>query len=105
MAADPAAEVTLLHVVAPGRAGGTGPGRRRIEDALPEQNTPFGNIRLKVVEHPSAEQAALEEAARGYDLVIAAIAPDHGLPWRGLAFRRPRLLPQCPASLLSLPPP
>jgi hypothetical protein len=96
--------VTLLHVVAPGRAGGAGPGRRQIEDALQEQTTSFGNIRLKVVEHPSAEQAALEEAARGYDLVVAAIAPDHGTTWRGLAFRRQRLLSECPASLLAVRP-
>jgi len=108
LAADPATQVTLLHAVAPGPADTDGEGRRRIASAMESGRadalSPLGNVTLKLMENDVPETAAVEESARGYDLVIAAIAPDLEPIWRGLAFRRRRLLTDCPVSLLLVRP-
>jgi Kef-type K+ transport system membrane component KefB/nucleotide-binding universal stress UspA family protein len=100
----PGVEITLLHVVEPGRGAATGPGRTQIGELIGTSETQLGNVRLKVVEHASAEQAAVEEAAAGYDLVIVGMSREWGLERKGLVFRRERLLAEAQASVLAIRP-
>jgi Kef-type K+ transport system membrane component KefB len=100
----PGIAITLLHVVEPGRAGDEGPGRAQIGELMGTSETQLGRVRLKIVEHASAEQAALDEAAAGYDLVIVAMSPEWGLERKGLVFRRERLLAESIASVLAIRP-
>jgi Kef-type K+ transport system membrane component KefB/nucleotide-binding universal stress UspA family protein len=104
LASLPGADVTLLHVVDPGKSGAKGPGRTQIGELMGASETQAGNVRLKVVEHASAEQAALDETAAGYDLVIVAMSREWGIERKGLAFRRERLLAESTASVLAVRP-
>jgi hypothetical protein len=100
----PGIVITLLHVVEPGGAGTRGPGRAQIGDLLGATELQLGHVRLKIVEHTSAEQAALDEAASGYDLVIVAMSREWGLDRKGLVFRRERLLAESSATVLAIRP-
>lgn len=99
------ADVTILHVVKP---------KRRTEDAsLGAQGTVDevfegeeggalrkSKVTFKVVEHLSHADAALEEAARGYDLVLVGVGHEWGLTQRRFGLHPERLIQECPTSLL-----
>ncbi|KYF59495.1 potassium transporter [Sorangium cellulosum] len=98
------ADVTILHVVNP---------KRRADDALGAQETvdevfegeEGGALRksrvvLKVVEHDSPADAALEESKRGYDLVLVGVGPEWGLAQRRFGIRAEDVIQGCPTSLL-----
>jgi nucleotide-binding universal stress UspA family protein len=90
-------EVTLLHVTSPDRAPGSPATRTRVEDLFPEG---AGRVRFQVVTHASAEEAALEEARRGYDLVVVGVGAEWGLESHLFGLHRERIIQEAPTSLL-----
>jgi Kef-type K+ transport system membrane component KefB/nucleotide-binding universal stress UspA family protein len=90
------AEITILHVVKPERAADD----PRL--GLSETGESLGpeNVRLKVVEHADPQQAAVEEARQGYDLVIIGASEAWGLEPTLFSTRHEQLAYACPASML-----
>jgi nucleotide-binding universal stress UspA family protein len=91
------AEVTLLHVVEPERTAARSETQARVEDLFPEE---AGRVRFQVVAHASPEEAALEEARKGYDLVVVGVGARWGLESHLFGLHRERIIQECPASLL-----
>ncbi|RKH72855.1 cation/H(+) antiporter [Corallococcus interemptor] len=93
------AEVTVLHVTSPKDSGsGTGAGRAQVEELFPADEG--ASVKLKVVRHASPEEAALEEAKAGYDLVVVGLGAEWGLEDRLFGVQRERIVRDAPASLL-----
>ena len=92
------AEVTILHVVPPGRGERDRPlgARQAAADVLAEGD---GVVRLEVVEDGSPIDAALR-ASGGYDLVVVGLGESFGLGTRPWSLRRERLVGACPTSLV-----
>ncbi|WP_437561910.1 cation:proton antiporter domain-containing protein [Sorangium sp. So ce542] len=98
------ADVTILHVVKPERRSTDALGA---QDAVDEvfEGEEGGALRkakvvLKVVEHDSPADAALEESKRGYDLVLVGVGPEWGLAQRRFGIRAEDVIQACPTSLL-----
>jgi nucleotide-binding universal stress UspA family protein len=91
------AEVTVLHVTAPEPRHGRGTSQRLVEELFPE---PSGHVHFQVVAHASPEDAVLEEAARGYDLVVVGVGAAWGLEGGLLGLHRERLVRDSHTSLL-----
>ncbi|NOK12687.1 cation:proton antiporter domain-containing protein [Corallococcus exercitus] len=89
------AEVTVLHVTSP---DGAGAGRAQVEELFPAEEG--AAVKLKVVRHASPEDAALEEAKAGYDLVVVGLGAEWGLEDRWFGVQRERIVRGAPASLL-----
>ncbi|WP_434301558.1 cation:proton antiporter domain-containing protein [Corallococcus exiguus] len=89
------AEVTVLHVTSP---EGAGAGRAQVEELFPADEG--ASVKLKVVRHASPEEAALEEAKAGYDLVVVGLGTEWGLEDRLFGVQRERIVRDAPASLL-----
>ncbi|HYO69150.1 MAG TPA: cation:proton antiporter [Archangium sp.] len=70
------AEVTVLRVAAPGRDPGLVRARALVDELFPEGS---GRVHFKKVSHASPEEAALEEARHGYDLMVVGM----GAGWGG----------------------
>ncbi len=98
-------ELTLLHVVPPGRGASPGRGRAQLLEQLPDAGVAAGTIGMRVVEHEDPPQAVLEEAARGYDLVVLGMNARWGTDTAVLSLRRQRVLAECPVSILAVHPP
>ncbi|MDC3957610.1 cation:proton antiporter domain-containing protein [Polyangium jinanense] len=94
------ADVTVLHVVAKGRDGGKPLGAKaRVEEVFQEPGA-AGQVKFEVVEHDVPSEAALAEAARGYDLVIVGAGAEWGLSERLFGLQAERMIHACPISLL-----
>ncbi|KYF85165.1 potassium transporter [Sorangium cellulosum] len=98
------ADVTILHVVKPKRTSSDALGA---QDAVDEvfEGEEGGALRkakvvLKVVEHDSPADAALEESKRGYDLVLVGVGAEWGLAQRRFGIRAEDVIQGCPTSLL-----
>lgn len=89
------AEVTVLHVTSP---QGPGTGRAQVDELFPEEEG--AAVKLKVVRHASPEEAALEEARAGYDLVVVGVGAEWGLEDRLFGVQRERIVRDAPGSLL-----
>jgi Kef-type K+ transport system membrane component KefB/nucleotide-binding universal stress UspA family protein len=92
-------EVTVLHVVTPGRGGSAA------KDAVQEsfEENAGGNraaVRMKLVNHAEPAEAALEEARKGYDLVLVGAGAQWGLEQRLFGMLPESIVNECPASLL-----
>jgi Kef-type K+ transport system membrane component KefB/nucleotide-binding universal stress UspA family protein len=95
------ARVTVLHVVDPE----TGSEGREIESRVREAFIGVDrNAELKVIEHETAWRAAVEEAARGYDLVLIGAGAEWGLEHRPFGFHSEMIIRDCPTSLLVVRP-
>ncbi len=92
--------VTVLHVVDPERAA-AGAARSRVEEAFTAVDD---HATLKVVEHSIAWRAAVEEAARGYDLVLIGAGAEWGLEHRPFGMHSEMIIRDCPTSLLVVRP-
>lgn len=92
------ADVTILHVVAPGRDARARPlgARAAAADVLEEGR---GTVRFEVVEDDSPIDAALRASA-GHDLVVVGLGEGFGLGTRPWTLRRERLVRECPISLV-----
>jgi Kef-type K+ transport system membrane component KefB/nucleotide-binding universal stress UspA family protein len=96
------AEVTILHVIKPGRMEGERLGAQQEIDQSFAEGGP-GNrtsVRMKLVSHEKPAVAAVEEAARGYDLVIVGAGHEWGLERRLFGLAPELMVEQCPTSLL-----
>lgn len=98
------ADVTILHVVKPKRRSDDTLGAQEAVDEVFEGEE-GGALRkskvvLKVVEHDSSAEAALEEARRGYDLVLVGVGTEWGLAQRRFGIRAEHIIQGCPTSLL-----
>lgn len=99
------AEVTILHVVKPERrTEDASLGAREVVDEVFEGKEANGEresrVVLKVIEHESPADAALEEAARGYDLVVIGVGHEWGLEQRRFGMHPEHIIEGCPTSLL-----
>ena len=100
------AEVTLLHVVAPGAdtparglsGDASGDGAPALQplrpDALPEA------VAVRVVEGADPVQVLVDVAREGYDLVVVGISDAWGLEPSVFSTRHERLARECPSSML-----
>jgi nucleotide-binding universal stress UspA family protein len=95
-----AGQVTILHVVEPGRTERGEKIGAREEAAQVFDEVGGGRVDLRVVEHTSPADAALEESSRGYDLVIVGIGREWGLEERPFGIQPEVLMNECPVSLL-----
>jgi nucleotide-binding universal stress UspA family protein len=97
-------EVTVLHVVRHGRGDQTvDPGRsgaRALVDSVFVEDS--GQVHMKIIEHRSPAEAALEESERGYDLVIVGAEKEWGLGDRvlGIGLQPEKLMTDAPISIL-----
>ncbi|RKG99371.1 cation/H(+) antiporter [Corallococcus sp. CA053C] len=89
------AEVTVLHVTSP---EGAGTGRAQVDELFPLDEG--AAVKLKVVRHASPEEAALEEARAGYDLVVVGVGAEWGLEDKLFGVQRERIVRDAPGSLL-----
>jgi Kef-type K+ transport system membrane component KefB/nucleotide-binding universal stress UspA family protein len=96
------AEVTILHVIKPGRMEGERLGAQHEMDQTFAEGGPWNRtlVRMKLVSHEKPAVAALEEAARGYDLVIVGAGHEWGLERRLFGLAPELMVEQCPTSLL-----
>jgi Kef-type K+ transport system membrane component KefB len=113
----PGAQLTLLHVVSPGDGARPGPGRAQVAEYLENAATPLADhvlaepsvdakmLRVRVVEHASPPEAVLEEAGRGYDLVVLGMHARWSLETSAISLRRRRVLTESPVSVLAVHPP
>jgi Kef-type K+ transport system membrane component KefB/nucleotide-binding universal stress UspA family protein len=93
-------EVTILHVVSPGRGSDAGElGAREMAQHVFGEPA-GGQVRMEIVPHASPADAALEESARGYDLVIVGLGREWGLEQRQFGVHPERLMRDCSTSLL-----
>ncbi|MBU8895622.1 cation/H(+) antiporter [Corallococcus sp. H22C18031201] len=89
------AEVTVLHVTSAEREGQA---RAVVEEFFPGDEG--SRVRFKVVRHESPEDAALEEARTGYDLVVVGVGAEWGLQGRLFGLQRERIVRDAPGSLI-----
>jgi Kef-type K+ transport system membrane component KefB/nucleotide-binding universal stress UspA family protein len=96
------AEVTILHVIKPGRGDDERLGARQEFDQTFTEGGPFNRalVRMKLVSHDKPAVAALEEAAKGYDLVIVGAGQQWGLERRLFGMAPEVMVERCPTSLL-----
>jgi K+:H+ antiporter len=93
-------EVTILHVVRPGRAGTNSEiGARETVSTVFDDPASSG-VTMEVIEHRAPAEAALERAGQGFDLVIIGVGREWGLEGRMFGIQPERLLRDCPTSLL-----
>ena len=93
--------VTVLHVVSPERnAAGAAVGER-VREAFTGADD---RTQLKVIEHATAWRAAVEEAARGYDLVLIGAGAEWGLEHRPFGRHSELIIRECPTSLVIVRP-
>jgi Kef-type K+ transport system membrane component KefB/nucleotide-binding universal stress UspA family protein len=69
------AEVTVLGVSGPGREPGPMRSRTLVDELFPEGS---GRVRFKTVSHASPEEAVLEEARQGYDVMVVGMGDGWG---------------------------
>jgi Kef-type K+ transport system membrane component KefB/nucleotide-binding universal stress UspA family protein len=96
------AEVTILHVIKPGRGDSERLGAQQEIDQTFTEEGPWNrtSVRMKLVSHEKPAQAAVEEAGRGYDLVIVGAGNQWGLERRLFGLVPEFMVERCPTSLL-----
>jgi Kef-type K+ transport system membrane component KefB len=96
------AEVTILHVIKPGRMEGERLGAQQEIDETFSEGGPWNrtSVRMKLVSHEKPAIAAVEEAGRGYDLVIVGAGHEWGLERRLFGLAPELMVERCPISLL-----
>jgi Kef-type K+ transport system membrane component KefB/nucleotide-binding universal stress UspA family protein len=96
------AEVTILHVIKPGRAEDERLGARQEFDQTFTEEGPYNraSVRMKLVSHDKPAIAALEEAGKGYDLVIVGAGHQWGIERRLFGMAPELMVERCPTSLL-----
>jgi Kef-type K+ transport system membrane component KefB/nucleotide-binding universal stress UspA family protein len=94
------ANVTVLHVVAPGRNATSGRGAKADMQEVFNEPGARGQVTFEVVEHAVPSEAALTEAARGYDLVVVGAGAEWGLEERLFGLHPERIISTCPVSMV-----
>lgn len=93
-----ALEITILHVVPPGRS--TNDPRLGLTDT--REMLDAEGVRLKVVESANPQDAVLQESYQGYDLVVVGVSEEWGLQPTLFSRRHEELARSCPASMLMI---
>jgi nucleotide-binding universal stress UspA family protein len=93
--------VTVLHVVDPERRAAGAAVEARVREAFTGSDE---RTQLKVIEHATAWRAAVEEAVRGYDLVLIGAGAEWGLEHRPFGIHSEMIIRECPTSLLVVRP-
>lgn len=91
------AEIVVLHVVA------RDPARPRVADVMEKSyDDPKlrSKVTLKVVPTESSIDAVIEEAGKGYDLVVVGVEDEWGLESHLFGFRPERIAEECGSTLL-----
>jgi nucleotide-binding universal stress UspA family protein len=91
----PRVQLTVLHIVKP---GSDRPGEREAVAEVMREHS--GKIKLNMIEHASALDAALEEARAGYDLIVIGLGSPWGLEERAFSIQPERLVLETETSLL-----
>jgi nucleotide-binding universal stress UspA family protein len=91
------AEITVLQVAEPAQGQGEPKMRATAETLFPGESA---RVHFKEVAHDSPEDAALEEARNGYDLVVVGVGSEWGLEDSVFGLHRERLIGDAPTSLL-----
>jgi nucleotide-binding universal stress UspA family protein len=104
LASAPGVSLTLLHVVSPGEFGQPGRGRAQIDEVFAEPGAEGSTVRVLVIEHASPSDAVLEEASRGYELIVLGMRERWGLGTGVLSLRRQRVMAEAPVSILAVHP-
>ncbi len=96
------AEVTILHVIKPGRSADERLGAQQEMEQTFTEEGPWSraSVRMKLVSHDKPAVAALEEAGRGYDLVLVGAGHQWGLERRLFGLAPEFMVERCPISLL-----
>jgi nucleotide-binding universal stress UspA family protein len=96
------AEVTVLHVIKPGRGDTERLGAQQEIDQTFTEEGPWNrtSVRMKLVSQERPAQAAVEEAGRGYDLVIVGAGSQWGLERKLFGLVPEFMVERCPISLL-----
>jgi Kef-type K+ transport system membrane component KefB/nucleotide-binding universal stress UspA family protein len=94
------AEITILHVVRPGRAGTNSELGARAAVSTVFDDPASAGVTLEVIEHRAPAEAAIERSKQGFDLVIVGVGREWGLEGRMFGIQPERLLRDCPTSLL-----
>jgi Kef-type K+ transport system membrane component KefB len=95
LAEAPGTELTLLHV-----ASKEDDDRARVAAAL--SHSELESIRTRVIADRTPADALLDEAAKGYDLVVLAMDERWGLEPGTLGIKEDRVLAECPISILAV---
>ena len=90
-------QVEEMHSLARQRQG---KGKDKGKDDGKDNDKDKNNVSMKVVEHDEPAEAALAEAANGYDLVIVGVGQEWGLEERRFGVHPERIISECPTSLL-----
>lgn len=90
--------VTVLHVIEPERAAESGTVASNVRETFAD--LAGGAVSLQVIRHATAWRAVVEEAARGYDLVLIGAGAEWGLEHRPFAIHSEQIIRECPTSLL-----
>jgi nucleotide-binding universal stress UspA family protein len=98
--ANPEAEVTVFHVVAPERRAETTPLGAEAAVNSTFREVGGGRVVFRAIESDAPAEAVLRETRAGYDLVIVGMGREYGLEQRPFGLQRERLLSECPVSLL-----
>jgi Kef-type K+ transport system membrane component KefB len=96
--AGPGTSLTLLHVVP--RQGG---GRTPLDEVLSAEER--AALHVSVVEHGSPAEAVLDEAKRGYDLVVLGMGEQWGFDTSVVSLKRRRSPAEASVSILAIHPP
>jgi nucleotide-binding universal stress UspA family protein len=95
------ATITILHVVTPERAAGSLRAQQRMQREFSETD---GNRRydvaFKAVPHAQPADAVIEEASRGYDLLLIGVGKEWGLEHRSFGRKSEAILARSPVSVL-----
>jgi len=95
-------EVTILHVIKPGRGDTERLGAQQEIDQMFTEEGPWNrsSVRMKLVSHEKPAVAAVDEAGRGYDLVIVGAGHQWGIERRFFGLIPELMVERCPISLL-----
>lgn len=102
MAATPATSLTLLHVVSPGETAKEAARRAQIEEMFSGPIAEGSKVSVLVTVHASPSEALIEEAGRGYDLVVLGMRAGWDLDTSVLARKRRSVLTETSVSILAV---
>ncbi len=97
-------QLTLLHVTSPGKGAQPGRGRAQVAQTLADPDLGGQTLRMLVVEHEFPPEAVLEEARKGYDLIVVGLNARWGIHAGLVSAKRRRILVESPVSILAVHP-
>jgi len=94
-------DVIILHVVRPAGTERIGPSaQEKLGFVFEEIGQQRNRVLVKLVEAKDTADAAVQESANGYDLVVVGLGSEWGLEQRLFGLMPERLVSRCPVSML-----